>query len=100
MRALAASQKCGRLSDRQRGINFLSVLWVSSSCSRRPRRARDEERPARGEDEAPRDAHDDDDVVERHPRHVHQVHRQDLVPELFRYTSLVTSETTQTFLTN
>ena len=58
--------------------NFLSVR------RRLPRRISSGggEGPPAGEDESPRDAHDDDDVVERHPGHVDKVHGQDLVPEL------------------
>ena len=41
------------------------------------------ERPPGGEDESPWDAHNDDDVVERHPGHVNEVHRQYLVPQLY-----------------
>ena len=49
---------------------------------RRLRVSRGGEGPPGGEDESPWDAHNDDDVVKRHPSHVNEVHRQYLVPQL------------------
>jgi hypothetical protein len=35
----------------------------------------------RGENEAAGDGHDDDDIVQAHPRHIHQVHGEDFVAD-------------------
>ena len=68
----AENGRKSRLSE----SNFLSVRSLSVS--------RGGERPPGGEDESPWDAHNDDDVVERHPGHVNEVHRQYLVPQLVK----------------